>query len=72
MKLLSGQVKICNIPNWTRLVAVDHDFRRRGWILLIEHPSFPRVEPHSYCDDFIAEFCEIKLKADESRKLTFD
>lgn len=71
MRMMCGELVITNIPDWTRLVSVSHSFRRRGWILLIEHPSFPKVEPNSYCDDLVAEFKEIKLSS-EVRKLTFD
>ena len=44
MRILCGECKITNIPEWTRLVEVQHDFVRRGFICLIEHPSFPKVE----------------------------
>lgn len=72
MRLITGEITITNIPDWTRLVSCEHSFVRRCFICLIEHPSFPKVpigqEPSSFC----AKFTEIKLKADEPRKLTFD
>lgn len=72
IKLMCGEIKITNIPDWTRMVSVDHDFRRRGWIILIEHPSFPKVDPASMPDDFIAEFESTNFNPNEPRKLTFD
>jgi hypothetical protein len=71
LRLICGEVKIINIPEWTRLTECREDFMRRGFICLIEHPSFPKVKVGSEPNCFCAEFKENKI-IDGIRKLTFD
>jgi len=72
MRLITGEVLIVNMPDWTRLVSCEHDFIRRCFVCIIEHISFPKVPLGEYPTSFIAEFKEIKCKTGEPRKLTFN
>lgn len=71
LRLICGEVKIINIPEWTRLCECQADFVRRGFVCVIEHPSFPKVKAGAEPDCFCAEFKEL-IKQTSERKLTFD
>jgi hypothetical protein len=71
LRLICGEVKITNIPEWSRLCECQTDFMRRGFVCIIEHPSFPKVKVGEAPDCFIAEFKEL-IKTSGDRKLTFD
>lgn len=72
IKIMTGEVKVTNIPDWTRLVSCEHNFMRRCFICLIEHPSFDKVPPGQEPEFFCANLKECKLNPNEPRKLTFD
>ena len=71
LRLICGEFKVINIPEWTRLVEVREDFMRRGFMCIIEHSSFPKVKAGQEPECFCAEFTETKISSGD-RKLTFD
>jgi hypothetical protein len=70
LRLFTGEVTIKNIPEFTKLCEARPCFVRRGWEIIIEHPSFPRVDPSIEADVFPLEFAETKER--KNRKLYFD
>ena len=71
MRMICGEAIITNIPDWTRLVECHHDFMRRGFVCIIEHPSFPKVEEGKEPEFLCAEFKVINPPSG-TRKLTFE
>lgn len=70
MRLITGEIKITGIPEYTRLCEVYPHFMGRGWDILIEHPSFPEVNEAVECERENIEF-ELVDKPN-GRKLFFD
>lgn len=70
-KLITGECLIKNIPEFTKLCEVQPNFERRGWDIIIEHPSFPEIY------DLAVEPERILIEIEETgkrngRKLYFD
>lgn len=71
LKLITGECIIKNIPEFTRLCEAQPSFIKRGWEILIEHPSFPDVENTGFIPEtFVLEIEETGKR--NGRKLYFD
>jgi len=70
LKLMTGEIRIKNIPEYTKLrEAFPRDFSR-CWGIVIEHPSFPEVPLGMECESFVLEIEETGKR--NGRKLYFD
>lgn len=71
MDMLSGKCFISNIPDYTKIIDMrEENMIRRGFLLLLEHPSFPDVSECVVPEVFKAEV-EYYEKS-KNRKLYFD
>lgn len=68
LQLITGEIQIQNIPEWSSILEVQPNFHTRGWDLLIYHPSFPEVKEGELAENINLIFT--KLNRDK-RKLTF-
>lgn len=68
LQLITGEIQIQNIPEWSSILEVQPNFQTRGWDILIHHPSFPEIKEGQIAESINLEF--IKLNRDK-RKLTF-
>jgi hypothetical protein len=68
LQLITGEVQIQNIPEWSTILEVQPDFQTRGWIIMVHHPSFPEVPEGQISEDINLEFISFEHG---KRKLTF-
>jgi len=59
MEILCGKLKITNIPDNTTLLLCNYNYRRQGFEIIIENPSFPLKPIGQEADMIIAEFEKI-------------
>lgn len=69
-RLITGEIKITNIPEYTKLCEVQPCYMKRGWEIIIEHPSFDIVPDGLICQSMNAEFEETNKTI--RRKLYFE
>lgn len=71
MEILSGKGFISNIPDYTKIIDMrEENLVRRGFLLLLEHPSFPETS-----EGFVSELFNAEIEYYEkskNRKLHFD
>lgn len=71
LNILTGKGYINNIPDYTKIIDMREEHTiRRGFILILEHPSFPEVDEGMNPEMFYASI-ENHEKS-KNRKLYFD
>lgn len=50
--MLRGELETTNLPEGTRIVGVQYELIRQGFMVLIEHPTFDDVPPAVECPAF--------------------
>jgi hypothetical protein len=69
LRMITGEVQIQNIPEWSTILEIQPNFHTRGWDFIIHHPSFPEVP-----EGKIATTINLEIKTLDRgvRKLTFN
>lgn len=68
LQLITGEIQIQNIPEWSTILEVEPDFQTRGWNIMIHHPSFPEVPEGQMAGVYNIELLSFERG---KRKLTF-
>ena len=69
LRMITGEVQIQNIPEWSTILEVQPNFKTRGFDFIIHHPSFSEVP-----EGQIAKIINLEIKKFDRniRKLTFN
>jgi hypothetical protein len=68
LQLITGEIQIQNIPEWSTILEIQSNFQTRGWDFLIYHPSFPEVKEGEMSESINLIFEKFNRG---KRKLTF-
>ena len=74
LETMRGNLVVNNIPEYCRLIDLYQDIRRRGFVFVLEHPSFPVHVPGNYTemDVFDLHKPNTPIKNGGFRKMTFE
>ena len=74
LEILKGNVKLKNpevIPEYTKICEVHEFDFKRGFSILLMHPSFPECSPGQIPEEIKLEYVPLTNEEKIKRKLTF-